>query len=267
MYENYWNLDNKPFKNTPDSRFFYFSRQHEEALTRMLFTVTEDKGAMVLTGDVGCGKTLLSRALIEQLDPERYDVALLPHPNLNPVEFVQEVLHQFGYPITGCQNKAELLRLLDHCLRNNQKLGRKTIVIVDEAQMVLDPNTLEEIRLLLNFQQSENFLLTIFLLGQPELRAMLDDLPQLAQRLAVRYHLHPLNTQDSHEYLRHRLTVAGTRHELFTSGAETLIVQFSQGVPRQMNNLGDMSLMVGYGQKAPIVDESIVRQVAAAMEF
>lgn len=266
MYEDYWNLKDKPFKNTPDSRFFYFSRQHEEAMTRMLFTITEDKGAMVLTGDVGCGKTLLSRALLEQLDPERYDVALMPHPNLNPAEFLQEILYQFGYPVTGCNNKAELLRLLNHCLLNNKRLGRRTIIIVDEAQMVLDKNTLEEIRLLLNFQQDNEFLLTLFLIGQPELRVMLDELPQLTQRLAVRYHINPLNKTDSHAYLHHRLDIAGTQHELFTSGAETLIVQFSQGVPRQMNNLGDMALMVGFGQKSPVVDETLVRQVASAME-
>jgi general secretion pathway protein A len=267
VYEAYWNLSTNPFKNTPDTRFFYFSRQHEEALTRLLYTITEDKGAMVLTGEYGCGKTLLSRALLEHLDPERYDVALLPHPNLRPVEFLQEILHQFGCRVSDVENKGELLRLLQELLKRNHARGRSTLILVDEAQMVHEPGTLEEIRVLLNFQLDESFLLTLILIGQPELRDTLEAMPQLSQRLAMRYHLHALSDEHSHQYIRHRLQVAGATHEVFTSGAESLLVEHGQGIPRQMNNLADMALMVGFGQKAPVVDEKILRQVAATLEL
>jgi len=267
MYERYWSLSEKPFKNTPDTRFFHITRQHEEALTRMLYAITEDKGAMVLTGEIGCGKTLLSRALLEQLDPERYDIALLPHPNLNPTEFLQEILHQFGYRVDGIDSKAELLRLLRHCLESNRERGRSTLIVVDEAQMVLDDHTLEEIRLLLNFQHSQAFTLTLVLIGQPEFRETLDALPQLKQRIGVRYHLGALSEPDSRGYLRHRLGVAGAEHEIFTSGAERTLVERAEGIPRLLNNLADMALMVGFGQQAPVVDERIIGQVAASMEL
>jgi len=266
MYEAYWQLDEKPFANTPDARFFYFSRQHEEALTRLLYAITEDKGAMLLTGDYGCGKTLLSRTLLEHLDPERHDMALLPHPNLGPVEFLQEVLFQFGYEASDGANKADLLHLLNDCLRENDARERRTIILVDEAQQVTDKDTLEEFRLLLNFQHSRRFLVTLLLLGQPELHRTLEELPQLVQRLAVRYHLGPLEPDEAHAYLQHRLRTAGAREEIFTSGAENLIVEASEGVPRCINNLADMALLVGYGQRAPVVDEDIVRRVAADMQ-
>ncbi|MFH0909915.1 MAG: AAA family ATPase [Planctomycetota bacterium] len=261
MYEAYWNLAEKPFMNTPDSRFLYFSRQHEESLTRMLYAITEDKGAMLLTGDYGCGKTLLSRTLLERLDPARYDMALLPHPNLSAVEFLQEILYQFGYESPRTENKAELLHLLNDCLLANHARGRSTLILVDEAQMVIDKSTLEEIRLLLNFQRNRRFFLTLILMGQPEFMKTLEALPQLLQRLSVRYHLSALSPEDTHAYLRRRLEIAGSRQEIFTSRAEDRIVEVSKGVPRSVNNVADMALMVGFGQKAPVVDEEIVRQV------
>ena len=266
MYEAYWGLTEKPFRNTPDARFLFFTRQLEEALTRLLYTITEDKGAMVLTGECGCGKTFLSRILFEQLDPERYDIAMLPHPNLSPEELLREILHQFGYEAPGGSAKTELLHLLNDCLLANRARGRSTIVLVDEAQMIRDETTLEEIRLLLNFQQDRTFLLTLILMGQPEFGTVIDELPQLRQRLAVRFHLDRLKPDERRAYVRHRLRVAGATQEIFTSGAETLLVEASEGVPRRLNNLADMALMVGFGQKAPVVDEGILRHVAADID-
>ncbi|MHC4870646.1 MAG: ExeA family protein [Planctomycetota bacterium] len=261
MYEEYWGLSEKPFMNTPDSRYLFFSKQHEEVLTRMLYTITEDKGAMLFTGDYGCGKTLMSRTLLEQLDPERYDIAILPHPNLQPMELLHEILYQFGYEAPKDANKTDLLHLLNDCLLSNKAKGRSTIIMVDEAQMVTDPLTLEEIRLLLNFQQEKNFLLTLILIGQPELKETLEELPQLLQRLSVKYHLCSLTQDDSRTYIRHRLEVAGTRHELFTSRAEEILIDASDGIPRILNNMADMSLMVGFGQRSPIIDDGIVSKV------
>lgn len=261
MYEAYWNLSEKPFMNTPDSRFFYFSHQHEEALTRMLYAITEDKGAMLLTGDYGCGKTLLSRTLLEQLHPDHFDMAILPQPNLKPEELLQEILRQFGYSIRSRANKTDLLSLFQTCLLNNEEAGRKTIILVDEAQMVSDPATLEEIRVLLNYQRNGSFLLTLFLLGQPELLDTLERLPQLDQRLGIRYHLGPLSDEDSRAYLRHRLKTAQNHHELFESSAETLLIRAAEGIPRRLNNLADMALLVGFGMQVPLIDSDIMRKV------
>lgn len=266
MYEEYWGLNEKPFMNTPDSRFLYFSRQHEEALTRMLYSITEDKGAMLFTGEYGCGKTLMSRALIEQLDPDRYDIAILPHPNLQPMDLLHEILYQFGYEAPKDCKKTDLLHLLNDCLLTNKAKGRSTIILVDEAQMVADPMTLEEIRLLLNFQQEKNFLLTLILIAQPEFRDILEELPQLSQRLAVKYHLKNMSGDECRNYIRHRLEVAGTRHEIFTSKAEDILIKASEGTPRKINNMADMSLMVGFGVKAPVIDDGIVKKVVADIE-
>jgi general secretion pathway protein A len=266
VYEAYWNLREKPFMNTPNARYFYFSRQHEEALTRMLYTITEDKGAMLLTGDYGCGKTLLSRTLLARLDPARFDMAILPQPNYTPHELLQEILHQFGYDVPMGVNKADLLQLFQRCLLENAEAGRHTIILVDEAQMVRDSATLDEIRGLLNFQRDNSFLLTLLIFGQPEVLETLEELPQLGQRLGVRFHLGPLALEEAQAYLRHRLRVADAQHEIFESRAELLLLQVAEGVPRVINNLADMTLLLAYGQKAPVVDEDIVRQVIVDLD-
>jgi general secretion pathway protein A len=217
---------------------------------------------MLLTGEYGCGKTLLSRTLLEQLDPERYDIAILPHPNLNPVELLQELLCQFGYEGNEEEsNKGALLRKLEECLLFNKSQGRSTIILVDEAQMVTDPLTLEEIRLLLNFQQSNSFLLTLIIMGQPELKEKIEKLPQLKERLSIRYHLNKFSPNDTKAYIRHRLKIAGVKHEIFTSRAESMLVQNSEGIPRRINNLADMALLAGYGMKSPIIDDTIMLKV------
>jgi general secretion pathway protein A len=265
MYEKYWSLNDRPFRNTPDPHYLYFSRQHEEAMTRMLYTITEGQGAMMLTGDYGCGKTLLSHILLDELDPERFEVALIHYPNLSATELLQEILRQFGYDTQG-MNKVQLLQLLQGFLLANQACGCMTLIIIDEAQMVLDRMTMEEIRLLLNFQQDRRFLLTLFLLGQPELRQRIQESPQLLERLSIRFHVGNFDEEEALTYLTHRLEIAGGTNEIFTREAERMIVTASQGVPRRINNLADMALMLAFGQKAPVVDEEIVHRVVADME-
>lgn len=260
MYEQYWRLTDKPFRNTPDPRYLYFSRQHEEALTRALYAITESQGAMMLTGDCGCGKTLITRAIVDELDPERFEAALIPHPNLAADEFLREILRQFGYDPVG-MDKSRLLRALEEFLIATNRRGAGTILIVDEAQMVRDPTTLEEIRLLLNFQQDRKFFLTLLLIGQSELKDVVAERPQLLQRLTVRYHLGALDQEESRLYLEHRLTVAGGDPEIFTREAEQLIVEYGCGVPRRLNHLADMALLAGFGNKAPLIDGELVRRV------
>lgn len=265
MYEEHWSLDDKPFRNTPDPRYFYFSRQHEEALARALYVLTEGQGAMLLTGDCGCGKTMVLRALVDELDPARFEVALVAYPNLSPEEFLRELLTQFGFEPSGW-GKARMLHSLNAFLHSTRERGASTIVIVDEAQLVEDPMTLEEIRLLLNFQQDRRFFLTLILAGQPELRERIEQKPQLMQRLTVRHHLGAMSQAESRAYLGHRLGVAGGREEVFTREAEELIVEGAEGIPRRLNLIADMALLAGYGLNAPLVDDDLVRRVIADMQ-
>ncbi len=258
MYEKHWGLVDKPFRNTPDPNYFYFSSQHEEALTRMLYCILEGQGGMMLSGEVGSGKTLLSRILIDELNPERYECASIVHSNLDANELLCDILRQFGCNARGL-DKPKMLGLLGDCFREHQQARRSTIIIIDEAQITLDAVTLEEMRLLMNFQQDRKFSVTLLLLGQPEMRERIKQSPQFLQRLSVRYHLEALGHEDSLNYLRHRLKVAGGKEEIFTSEAEELIVTAAGGIPRKINGLADMSLLAGYGKRAPLVDKDIVK--------
>jgi type II secretory pathway predicted ATPase ExeA len=262
MYEAYWDLHDKPFRNTPDPCYLFFSPRHEEALARMLYAISEGHGAMMLTGEVGCGKTLLSRVLLDELDPSRYEVALVTNACLSPEEFLREILRQFGVPVEGL-DKAELLGTLAERATEARRHGFHTLVVVDEAQLVRDADTMEEIRLLLNIQQDRRSALTLLLLGQPELRERVESMPQLLQRIGVRYHIGHLEEEEARRYLAHRLEIAGGRQEIFTRDAERLIVRESGGIPRRINTLADTALLVGCGARAPVVDEHIVRKALA----
>ncbi len=264
MDENYWKLADKPFRNTPDPHYFFFTRQYEEALARALYVVTEGQGAMLLTGDCGCGKTLLTRILVDELDPERFEVALISHPNLSPEDLLAEILRQFGFDPAGW-NKSRMLEVLGDFLVHTRQRGASTLVIVDEGQVVQDDATLEEIRLLLNFQQDRSFFLSLLLVGQPELRERIETMPQLSQRLTVKYHISGLEPDDARRYLRHRLAVAGGAGGIFTSGAETLLIENADGVPRKLNLMADLSLLAGFGKVTPLVDEDLVRDVVNDM--
>lgn len=263
MYEKYWRLTDKPFRNTPDPQYFFFARQYEEALARAIYVVTEGQGAMLLTGDCGCGKTLLTRVLVDELDPARFEVALVPYPNLEPDELLGEILRQFGFEVTDIarMSKPEKLERLEAFLAASQRRGASTIVIVDEGQVVHNDQTLEEIRLLLNFQQAKSFFLSLILVGQPELRERIDTLPQLSQRLTVKYHIGALSAEDSRAYLRHRVRTAGGAEDIFTGGAETLIIEAANGIPRNLNKISDLALLTGFGKSSPLIDEDIVREV------
>ena len=260
MYEKYWKLHDKPFRNTPDPHYFYFARQYEEALARALYVITEGQGAMLLTGDCGCGKTLLTRVLVDELDPARFEVALVPYPNLDPRELLAEILRQFGFDASAWP-KSVMLERLGEFLIQTRRRGASTLVIVDEGQVMHNAETLEEVRLLLNFQQDRTFYLSLILVGQSELRERVSSLPQLSQRLSVKYHLAGLSPEDSLRYLRHRLAIAGGAGEIFTSGAENLVIENADGIPRKLNLIADLALLAGFGKVSPLVDEELVREV------
>lgn len=260
MYEAYWGLSEPPFDNSPNPKFFYLSPEHEEALVRMMYAVRQRKGCAMLTGDYGCGKTTLSRALIQRLEAERYEIALLTNPNWNAVEFLREVLYQLGVETPG-GSKSEPLHQLNDLFFRNFQAGRDTVIIVDEAQLIDDDVIFEELRLLMNFQTDERFLVTLLLVGSPELVSKVRRLKQLDQRIAIRYHLNSLDDAHTASYIAHRLRMAGQTRRIFTDDAVKLIFDFTRGTPREINNICDVALLVGYSRQAPEIDEKIVAEV------
>ena len=266
MYCTYWGLKEVPFKNTPDPKYIYYSKEHEEALVRLLYVVTEGRGGLLLTGEYGCGKTLLSRVFLNELNDSKFLVALITNPNLTDVDFLREVLFQLGVD-SQLTHKVDLLHDLDKLILKTHENGRSIVIIVDEAQQVSRDETFEEIRLLLNYQQYDAFMVTLILMGQPELRGKVAAIPQLKQRLGMRFHLQRLGHEECRNYIDHRLNVAGQTREIFTSDGKDAVFESSKGTPREINNICDMALLTGYGYNAPTIDRKLVEMVVEDMDL
>jgi len=268
MYEKYWALTEKPFDNTPDPRFMYYSNKHEEALTRILYAIKEGKGAAMLTGEYGSGKTVLSRIIIDELIKDKiYEVALITHPQLSPFQFIQEIIYQLkNEHVNG--SKPELLHMMQDIVYKNYKDGKKTVILIDESQIIKSVETFEELRLFLNFQLNDRFLMTLILIGQPELLPKVRSIPQLWQRLGIKYHLTGLTLSEAEAYIKHRLSVANAQvAEIFTKDAIEIIYNYSKGLPRSMNNACDMCLLIGFGQEAKIIDRSLAQKVVEDLKM
>ena len=260
-YTNFWNIRELPFENVPDPRYYFPSPMHEEALHRLLYGIESQKGALMLTGEVGCGKTLLSRSLFSHLSSQKYDIALIANPSFEVNQFLSEVLYQFGLEASG--PKVDLIHRLDSRLLENHKRGLKTVLVIDEAQVIRDDLLFEELRLLLNFQLNDRFLLTLVLMGQPELSARVLGIKQFAQRVSIRYHLGTLNAEETAQYIAIRLRAAGSDRDLFTKDAIHLIFKQSGGIPRNINTICDLALLIGYMERASVVDCPTIDRAAA----
>lgn len=257
MYLEYWGLDIFPYEIVPDLKFIYDSGHYREAMTRLTYAIQRRKGAALLTGDVGCGKTTLSRAFIHNLAQKEYHVGLITNPMLEPVEFIREILYQFGLDSVS-HSKHELLNTLGEMMMRDFRENRTTILVIDEAQL-LSPTNCEEVRLLLNYQFNDRFLLNLLLIGQPELRGIVKRIEQLDSRIAIRYHLGPLGFDEMMQYVNFRLGRAGAKREIFTPDAFEEIHRQTRGVPRRVNNLCDMCLLIGFGMHAERIDAAVVR--------
>ena len=260
MYLDYWELKEPPFENTPDPRFLYPSDQHREALRQLLHAIGEEKGCAVLTGEYGCGKTHLIRTIVDNLHESQYDVALVNYPIFQGEEFLEEILRQFGQDGKGAGRVdyfRELLRFFYQNVTNN----KRNILIIDEAQIIDDTAVYEDLHALLEMQVEERFLLNVLLVGQPELAEHLKNHPQLDQRITVKFHLEGFDRQDTANYIRYRLSIAGCDKERFSDAALYLIHAISKGIARRINNLCGLCLLEGANQKVTIIDEEIIKLV------
>ncbi len=264
MYEEYWGLTAAPFQNVPDPKFLYLSDQHREGIARLLYAVKHNKGAALLVGDVGCGKTTLSRALILELEEDRYDVGLVTNPSLPSRDFLEEIVLQFGITLTSGE-KGAMLRALNERLLQNAQEGKESVLIVDEAHSIRDPDVFEELRMLLNFQLNDRFLLTMILMAQPEIKDIIGRIRQFNQRIAIRHELKPLDQAEMLHFIAFRLRKAGCTRSLFADSALQLLWQQSRGVPRSINTLCDLCLLDGYTQGAQSIDAAIVKRVIGSM--
>ena len=265
MYTSFFGLQEKPFAITPDPRYLYLSERHAEALAHLLYGINEAGGFIQLTGEVGTGKTTVIRSLLEQL-PGHADVALILNPRVTPAEFLLTICEELhvAVPEPGRGSTKVLMDLLGRHLLDTHARGRRVVLIVDEAQN-LSTQTLEQVRLLTNLETATTKLLQIILIGQPELRELLDrpELRQLAQRITGRYHLNPLSAEESAAYVKHRMRVAGATAEVFTPAALREIHRLSGGVPRIINVICDRALLGAFTQEDHRVGGALVRQAAS----
>ena len=263
MYLRYFGLTEKPFNITPDPRFLYMSEQHREALAHLLFSTDESSSFIVLTGEVGAGKTTLCRSMLEEgVAGSRF--ALILNPMQSPLELLASACDEFGIGYPDDPGIKDLVDALNHWLLARNADNEQAILVIDEAQN-LGFDTLEQIRLLTNLETGTKKLLKIILIGQPELRQMLarPELRQLAQRVTARYHLQPMSAAETAAYVRHRLEVAGVTRALFTPAALKRLHRFSGGIPRKINLIADRALTGAYARQRDLVDGALLRHAAA----
>jgi len=263
VYTEFFGLHEKPFAITPDPRYLYMSARHTDALAHLIYGISESGGFIQLTGEVGTGKTTLIRSLLEQL-PNKADIALILSPQLTTLEFLQTVAQELGCMLPReVTVKAIVDNLNSHLLRVHAS-DRRVVLIVDEAQ-TLSPELLEQVRLLTNLETAKQKLLQIILIGQPELRELLDrpEMRQIAQRITGRYHLEPLSYEDTTAYVRHRMRVAGAQSDVFTKSAIRVLFKRSRGIPRLINVIADRGLLAAYTQDRRTVDGALVTRAAA----
>jgi general secretion pathway protein A len=266
MYLNFYGLKERPFNTTPDPKFLYPTQAHREALARLVYGIQQSKGFIVLTGEVGTGKTTLLHALLQRLD-ESTAVAFLFNSTLSFDGVLEYVLEEFGVGKTA-STPAQRLFALNNFLVERRRVGQSTVLILDEAQN-LDSRTLEQIRLLSNFESSNEKLLQILLVGQPELRAKLNlpELRQLKQRIALSSTIRPLTPKEVYECIRTRLRIAGASDlGIFSDRAVTRIADYTGGIPRLVNILCDHCLVIGYADQERRIGLDIVDRAIISLE-
>ncbi len=266
MYRNFFGLNEKPFNMTPDPKFLFFSQKHQEAFSHLRYGISEKKGFIEITGEVGTGKTTICRALLDYLD-KGTKTALILNSNLSSNQMLLTIVEELGLKPRR-QNKKAILDVLNNFLIEQLPLGNNVVLIIDESQN-LNPSMLEQIRMLSNLETEKEKLLQIVLVGQPELRdkLKLPHLRQLRQRIAVRYHIDPLDRDESAKYIFHRLRVAGSKgHITFTDKALDGIFAYSGGIPRLINVVCDKALLAAYVMEVRKINGRIIKRSVEEIE-
>lgn len=270
MYEKFYNFKEKPFNTTPDSRYFFPSAKHTEALNSLLYAINERKGFVAITGEIGAGKTTVIRSLLNQLSLNT-KVAMITNTHLTAKELVAEILDEFEVEYKD-GTKQKLLSHLNRYLIRQLAADMNVVLIIDEAQN-LSPTVMEEVRMLSNLETEKEKLIQIILVGQPQLKARLENprLEQFKQRIAVYYHINSLSKEETREYIRHRLKTAGNDNasgeDIFTADAIDLVFEHSRGIPRLVNLVCDSSLLSGYVYETRNITAKIVREVIRERDF
>jgi putative secretion ATPase (PEP-CTERM system associated) len=267
MYERFYNLRERPFSLSPDPDYLYPSRVHTEALNYLRYGIEGHAGFVVITGEIGSGKTTLLQTALRGLD-KRTSVARLVNTMLDARELIEAVMLDFGLEPQAGQSKPHLLRDLARFLIEQRSAGRLALLIIDEAQN-LSQSALEEVRMLSNLETEKSKLIQIVLVGQPNLHDVLGrpELEQLRQRVTVRYHLRPLDTNETAAYIDHRVRRAAIGAPVvFPPDATELIGQYSEGLPRKINVIADAVLLFGYGEDKRTIDAALVREVLRELE-
>jgi len=264
LYERFYGFKVKPFSKTPDPRFLYKSKAHAEALARLEYAV-EERDIALLTGDIGCGKTTISRALVDSLGENAKPVVII-NPRLSSTQLLKTIARRMEIQ-SPPNHRSELVEQLSDEIYKLYESGIVPVIILDEAQLIPSKDTFEELRLLTNFQLDDRNLLTLILIGQTELRERLKKptFTALRQRIGINYHIGPLALEDVKEYIRFRMEVAGRKEDLFSEGAIEMIYTISNGIPRDINSISNNALLEGFCRDARLIDEDIIRDVMTDM--
>ncbi len=258
MYINYWNLKCLPFENAPDPEFFYESNEHREAAVRLSFAIQTRKAIALISGDYGSGKTAMCMSVLRKLDPNKFKTAMITNPRMDAIDLTREIAYQFGEEI-NTRSKYDVLHALNNLLERQYRAGRHCTAIIDEAQLITDSSVLEDMRLLLNHQIEGKSLVTLVLLGQTEINDMLRPIPQMSQRIGLKFHIPNLTTKEIRPYIEHRLKVAGGNKDIFDDKAVAELERLSKGNPREINALCDMAMLSAcLGEQKKVTAENVI---------